>query len=56
MSFSVSFSYGVLSGPLIVAVQFRRLVADGKALMPGGGESIRVISSDWRLHYVRSIL
>ena len=44
------FSYGVRSGPAIVAVQLRRLVAEGNALIPGGGESIRVISSDCRLH------
>lgn len=36
----------------MVAVQARRLVAEGKALMPGGGESMRVMSSDWRLDIV----
>ena len=33
----------------MVAVQFSRDVAEGKAEMEGVGESIRVMSSDWRL-------
>ena len=36
-------------GPERVAVQERREVEEGKAEMPGEEESIRCMSSDWRL-------
>lgn len=41
--------YGVSWGPWIVPVQIRREEGEGKAEIEGGVESIRVISSCWRL-------
>ena len=43
------FSYGVSVGPESVAFHFVMSVSDGKAEMPGVGDIIRVMSSDWRL-------
>lgn len=49
MSLNVRFSYGVLEGPDSVADHFVKSLSDGKAEIPGVGDIIRVMSSDWRL-------
>ena len=49
MSLNVRFSYGVSVGPERVAFHFVMSVSEGKAEMPGVGDIIRVMSSDWRL-------
>ena len=48
-------SYGVSFGPERVAFQLVMSVSEGKAEMPGVGDIIRVISSDWRLRRFVSI-
>ena len=49
VSLNVRSSYGVALGPDIVAFQLVMSFSLGKAEMPGVGDIMSVMSSDWRL-------